>query len=120
MIEFNGNYGVARALHIYIIAERRSFQIGDDFMKPIARKNDLVIQEETGELFIKDLRNANAICLSPTSAYVWQKCDGNRETHEIAIEMERELGVPVSDNLVSFAIDHLSEQLLVEFRPNFS
>lgn len=89
-------------------------------MKPIARKNDLIIQEDTGELFIQDLRNANAICLNPTSAYVWQKCNGKRETHEIAVEMERELGVPVSDKLVSFAIDHLSAQRLVEFRPQFS
>ncbi len=89
-------------------------------MKPTARKTDLVIQEDTGELFIQDLRNANAICLNPTSAYVWQKCDGNRETHEIAVEMERELGVPVSDNLVSFAISKLTAQRLVEFRPQFS
>ena len=54
-------------------------------MKPIARKSDLLIEEDTGELFIHDLRNANAICLNPTSAYVWQKCDGKKESSEIAL-----------------------------------
>lgn len=89
-------------------------------MKPIARKQDLLIQEDTGELFIHDLRNANAICLNPTSAYVWQKCDGSRESSEIAIEMQKELGVPVSENLVSYAIDRLSSECLLEFTPQFA
>ena len=89
-------------------------------MKPIARRNDLVIKEETGELFIKDLINANAICLNPTSAYVWQKCDGSKEPEEIAREMREELGVPVSETLVSLAIDRLSADHLLEFAPQFA
>lgn len=88
-------------------------------MKPIARKNDLLIREETGELIICDLLNANAICLNPTSAYVWQKCDGRKEPDEIAREMREELGVPVSENLVSYALDRLSAEHLLEFRPQF-
>ncbi len=89
-------------------------------MKPIAIRNDLVITEETGELFIEDLRTANAICLNPTSAYVWQKCDGNHEPSEIAEEMQNELGIPVSESLVSYAVNHLISQHLVEYRPHFA
>jgi hypothetical protein len=92
----------------------------EGIMKPIARKHDLLIQEETGELFIEDLLNANAICLNPTSAYVWQKCDGKKEPQDIAQEMQKELGVPVSERLVSFAIDRLSAERLLEFRPQFA
>ncbi len=89
-------------------------------MKPIARRSDLLIQEDTGELFIHDLRNANAICLNPTSAYVWQKCDGKKESSEIALEMQAELGVPVSEKLVAYAIDRLSSECLLEFIPQFA
>lgn len=89
-------------------------------MKPIARKNDLVIKEDTGELFIQDLRNHSAICLNPTSAYVWRKCDGNREMHDIAVEMQEELGVPVSEKLVSYALNQLMSQHLVRFNPQYA
>ncbi len=89
-------------------------------MKPIARKNDLVIREETGELFIQDLQTKNDFHLTPTSAYVWRKCDGSRETREIAAEMQAEIGVPVSERLVSFALDQLSSQSLIRFSPRFS
>ncbi|MEZ5427695.1 MAG: PqqD family protein [Pyrinomonadaceae bacterium] len=89
-------------------------------MKPIARKNDLEIKEDTGELFIRDLRNSKAICLNPTSAYVWQKCDGRKDTDEIAKEMQEELGVPVSEDLVSLALDRLSSARLLEFNPQFA
>ncbi|MCW5962128.1 MAG: PqqD family protein [Pyrinomonadaceae bacterium] len=89
-------------------------------MKPIARTSGLLIAEETGELFIHDLRTASAICLNPTSAYVWQKCDGKHESRDIAREMQQELGVPVSEDVVLYAIDRLSSESLIEFAPQFS
>lgn len=89
-------------------------------MKPIARKNNLVVTRDTGELFIEDLTNRQAICLNPTSAYVWEKCDGNRGPEEIAREMGEELGVPVSERLVSYALSKLSEKHLVSFTGQFA
>ncbi len=89
-------------------------------MKPIARRNDLVVKEVTGELFIQDLRYEKAICLNPTSAYVWQKCDGNKDTNEIAAEMQRELGLPVSEKLVLFSLNFLSAEHLLENYPSFA
>lgn len=89
-------------------------------MKPIARKNNLVVTRDTGELFIEDLANKKAICLNPTSAYVWEKCDGNREPEEIAEEMRKELGIPVSESLVSYALHNLSEKCLVSFNEQFA
>ncbi|CAN5424719.1 hypothetical protein BH20ACI1_BH20ACI1_08230 [soil metagenome] len=89
-------------------------------MKPIARRNDLVVKEITGELFIQDLRYEKAICLNPTSAYVWQKCDGRKDTNEIAAEMRKELGLPVSEKLVSFSLDFLSTEHLLENYPSFA
>lgn len=84
-------------------------------MKPIARKNDLVVTRGTGELFIEDLSNKRAICLNPSTAYVWEKCDGNHAPEEIAQEMCEELGVPVSESFVSFALKNLTKKRLVQF-----
>lgn len=83
-------------------------------MKPIARRNNLVVQRDTGELFIEDLVNHKNIHLNPTSAYVWEKCDGRHETFEIAEEMENELGVTVSENVVLLALNRLNAEKLLE------
>ena len=83
-------------------------------MKPIARRNDLLVQRDTGELFIEDLLNRKHIRLNPTSAYVWERCDGNKETYEIAAEMADELGVSVSESVVLMALNHLYYERLLE------
>ena len=84
-------------------------------MKPIARRNDLVVKRDTGELFIEDILNQHHIRLNPTSAYVWERCDGNRDTTEIAAEMGQELGVSVSENVILMAINRLRGERLLEF-----
>ena len=84
-------------------------------MKPKARRENLKVRQDTGELFIEDVINAKFIHLNPTSAYVWEKCDGNHDPVEIAREMGRELGVSVSEKVVSMAIDKLSKEELVSF-----
>lgn len=84
-------------------------------MKPKARKENLKVKKDTGELFIEDVLNAKFIHLNPTSAYVWEKCDGKHEPMEIADEMGRELGVSVSERVVAMAIDKLSKESLLEF-----
>ncbi len=82
-------------------------------MKPIARKENLKVKRDTGELFIEDLVNAKLIHLNPTSAYVWEKCDGNKEPNQIAEEMGEELGISVSEKVVSMALDKLSDEKLL-------
>lgn len=82
-------------------------------MKPIARKTDLVIKRDTGELFIEDVLNHNLIRLNPTSAYVWEKCDGSKDTTEIAAEMGNELGVTVSENVILMALNRLQGERLL-------
>jgi hypothetical protein len=84
-------------------------------MKPIARRNNLVVKRDTGELFIEDILNHNHIRLNPTSAYVWERCDGSRDTTEIAAEMGQELGVSVSENVILMAVNRLRGERLLEF-----
>lgn len=84
-------------------------------MLPTARKDDLVVQEMGDEVLVYDLRTDKAICLNRTSALVWRSCDGSRTAAEIAAGLERELGQPVTEELVWFALDQLSgEKLLAE------
>ena len=83
-------------------------------MKPKARKSDLVIKRDTGELFIEDLANKKAIHLNPTSAYVWEKCDGKRDTKEIAKAMTNEIGMKVSEKVVAMAVNKLSDKNLLD------
>ncbi len=97
----------------YLSADNISIK-GENIMKPVARKNDLVVERETGELFIEDLLNHKKIKLNPTSAYVWERCDGRRETYQIAEEMENELGVSVSESVVLMALNRLYSERLLE------
>ncbi len=82
-------------------------------MRPVARTNDLVVKRDTGELFIEDVINHKYIYLNPTSAYVWQKCDGERDANQIAKEMGSELGISVSEKVVQLAVRRLEGESLV-------
>ncbi|MCO6509951.1 MAG: PqqD family protein [Aridibacter famidurans] len=83
-------------------------------MRPIARTTDLVIKKDTGQLYIEDVANRKYIFLNPTSAYVWEKCDGCKDESTIAREMGEDLGVNVSEGFVSQIMNKLfAEELLV-------
>jgi hypothetical protein len=82
-------------------------------MKPVARTNDLVVKKDTGELFIEDVLNQKYIYLNPTSAYVWERCDGHRDANQIAAELGNDLGVSVSELVVRMAMRRLEVESLV-------
>ena len=84
-------------------------------MKPIAKKENLKVKNDTGELFIEDVVKARYIHLNPTSAYVWEKCDGEHAPEQIADEMGKELGRSVSERVIAMALDKLSREELVEY-----
>jgi hypothetical protein len=83
-------------------------------MRPIARRNELVVQEMAGETLVYDLRTNKAICLNQTSALVWQNCDGKKNVLEIASEMEKQLNNSVSEDLVWFALNQLKKEQLLQ------
>jgi hypothetical protein len=83
-------------------------------MRPVARRNDLIVKRDTGELFIEDVLNNSKIHLNPTSAYVWEKCDGKHRTNEIAAEMSQELGMSVSERVILSALSRLQVARLLQ------
>jgi hypothetical protein len=100
---------------IFSISQRRKTMTQKEHLKPQARATELITQELPDEVLVYDLKNHKAHCLNRTAALVWQNCDGKTSVAGIAARMRNELGVPVGEEVVWFALDHLSKsQLLTE------
>lgn len=83
-------------------------------LNPVARKNDLVIQEMQDEVLVFDIQSNKAHCLNQTASSVWKYCDGSNSVSEIQRLLESHTGSAVSEDLVWFAIDQLGEKNLLE------
>lgn len=83
-------------------------------LEPIARKDDLVIQELNDEVLIYDLHRHKAHFLNQTAALVWRSCDGQTTVAEIAGKLEHEFGTPVDQQLVWLAVKQLAGSRLLK------
>lgn len=81
---------------------------------PMARKNDLVVQETTDEVLVYDLKTSKAHCLNSSAALVWKSCNGSNTVTDIAREFETSGMGSVSEDFVWLAIDQLNENNLLE------
>src|SRR4051794_25272966 len=77
-------------------------------LRPIARSEDLVIEEVGDELLVYDLSNDGAHCLGAAAARVWRACDGKTA----AASLEAKLGL--DSETVSGALQQLEECSLLE------
>jgi len=82
--------------------------------KPLARKDNIVIQKLKGETLIYDLKENRAFCLNETSTLVWELCNGTRTVAEISAELRRRLKAQVSSEIADLAIHQLSNDNLLE------
>lgn len=80
---------------------------------PLARKEDLVVQNLPDEMLVYDCKTHKAFCLNKTSASVWNYCDGKTDVAEIALLMEKEFGSTISKDLVWLSISQLSQENLL-------
>jgi hypothetical protein len=83
---------------------------------PLARSEELVVQELPDEVLVYDLTRHKAHCLNKTSAFIWNHCDGQRTADEIAKLMQKEWNTPVSEDTVWFALDKLGKADLLHQR----
>lgn len=81
---------------------------------PLARKNNLVIQELDNEILIYDLKTNKVFGLNETAALVWQFADGKRNTAEIAQRISEKLGSPIDEEFVWLALGRLEKEKLIE------
>jgi len=86
-------------------------------VRPLARKEGLVVQELPDEILVYDLDRDKAHCLNETAAMVWRKCDGRATTTAISKALENELRKPVDEKIVWLALDQLGRNNLLEQIP---
>lgn len=80
----------------------------------LARQKDLVVQELPDELMLYDLKRHKAHCLNTTAALVWNHCNGRTTVADMAALLEKEVGSPVDEEVVLYALDKLSKAGLLE------
>jgi hypothetical protein len=82
-------------------------------IKPQSKIKNIVVQEINDDLLIYDLDTNKAVCLNQTAGLVWKACDGKNEIPMIAKYVGRQLGKPVTDELIWLAIDQLKNENLL-------
>jgi hypothetical protein len=81
---------------------------------PVARKDDIVVQELPGETLVYDLRQHKAHCLNQTAALVWSHCDGETDVVSIAALLSKELHRAIDEDVVWLALKQLQKSGLLE------
>lgn len=80
---------------------------------PDARSEELVITELDGEILVYDKARDKAHCLNQTAALAWKFSNGERSVSDIAQAMQKELQVPVDEQIVWFALGQLEQDHLL-------
>jgi len=74
----------------------------------------ITIREIEAEVLIYDERTHRAWCLNPSSACIWQLCDGRNTVGMIATESAKKLGSAVNEDLVLLTLEELQQKSLIE------
>jgi hypothetical protein len=78
---------------------------------PLARRDDLVVEDVADEVLIYDQRNDKVHCLSREAAMVWRVCDGRTSSSGLAESLE------LTQEAVDAAVDQLEAAELLESLP---
>lgn len=89
-------------------------------IKPLARKNDIVIQEFGNEILIYDLKSNKAYNLNETSALIWQLSNGDNTICEIAGNITKRLNSSINEEFVWLALEQLRKENLIENKTEIS
>lgn len=80
---------------------------------PLARTDQLVVQELPDEVLVYDLKRHAAHCLNKASAEVWRRCDGRTTVAEMTRRLGREFDAPVDEDVVWLALGQLRKYHLL-------
>jgi len=83
-------------------------------MVPVARQDNLLVQEIGNEVVVYDQERDQAHTLNRTAAFVWRNCDGETTVPQLAALVAVELGVAADEDVVWMALDRLSRANLLE------
>jgi hypothetical protein len=82
--------------------------------RPLARKQDLIVEELPGELLVYDTERDQAHCLNETAAFVWKRCDGSNTPRDIARLLGSNVNSTIDEKVVWVALDQLANRNLLE------
>ncbi len=82
--------------------------------RPVARNEDLLVEEIHDETVVFDTRSREAHCLSPLAAAVFAHCDGETSIDDLASLASERLGEPVDPERVRDALALLEERSLLD------
>jgi hypothetical protein len=82
-------------------------------LKPISRRENIVVQELENEVLIYDLNLNKAFCLNESSAIIWQMCDGTKTVAEISRAVGKQLNSNISEEFVWLAIEQFKKDNLL-------
>jgi hypothetical protein len=81
---------------------------------PVARTQNLELQELSGELLIYDMERHKAHCLNLSIATIWRACDGTRDVAALALVLQEKLQTPINEEVVWAALAQLSKTSLLQ------
>ena len=82
-------------------------------MNPLARQDNLVIEEIWDELVVYDKGDNQVHRLNASAAMVWRHCDGTRSMGDLAAILHERMGLPHDESLVRLALDDLERANLL-------
>lgn len=88
--------------------------MGQNVSLPSKRHAGLLVENVQGEMLVYDLEHAQANCLNQTAALVWEYADGETSVAQIAARVSAELGAPVNEQVVWYALDQLQRKNLLQ------
>jgi len=86
-------------------------------MKPVARRNGLVVRDLADEVVVYDKERHEAHCLNGTAATIFRNADGRRSVSDLAVLLSAD-GGPGAEELVEMALGQPGEARLLEGDPS--
>jgi hypothetical protein len=85
-----------------------------DIKNPIARSENLLIEDVAGELLIYDVNTNRAHCLNESAAAIWRHCDGSRSVDKLADHVFPTLHASDARQIVDVGLQRLRRRRLVD------
>jgi hypothetical protein len=83
-------------------------------MHPAARRDEVLLQDVSGETLVYDRLRDTAHALAPAAAFVYRHADGATSLPELTARLSAELGVAYDEQLTAQALDELARVHLLE------
>lgn len=81
---------------------------------PLKRQTGLLVKTVQDEVIVYDLDSTQANCLNQTAALVWEFADGKTSVSQLALKVSNQLGTPVDEKMVWYALDQLNRKRLLQ------